>query len=198
MTTRGAFAAVLSPPVGYTAASGRTVSAALATLAPAALLHLPVSVRLVGIVILGLALVPRWATGLGWSALVVCLLMAQFGPGERSITRRGGRVWHRRVGRRTVLCGRAGRSAAGSGAQRRGNVVGLEPSRFEVAGDRIEPKCSFHSCPQRGVRAGGKGPRGGWVAALHDVSGRRCGQQPRVGIAAALQDDGSSALDGGR
>ena len=64
--------------ISYGLVSG-DVPAALATLTPAALVHLPASFTLIGIVIIGFAVVPRWAAGVAWTAFVVCLLMGQIG-----------------------------------------------------------------------------------------------------------------------
>ena len=64
--------------LSYGAVSGHAPAARTA-LTAAALVHLPATLTLLGIVIVAFAVVPRWAAGVAWTAFVVCLLMGQIG-----------------------------------------------------------------------------------------------------------------------
>jgi ABC-2 type transport system permease protein len=64
--------------LSYGVVSG-DLPAALATLTAAALVHLPASLTLIGIVVVGFAVVPRWAAALAWTVFTVCLLLGQIG-----------------------------------------------------------------------------------------------------------------------
>lgn len=68
----------LAAGLSYGLVSG-DVTAALATLTPAALVHVPASLTLIGIVSVAFAVVPRWVAGVAWTTFVVCLLMGQVG-----------------------------------------------------------------------------------------------------------------------